>query len=249
VTNIARIGTSGWSYSQWRAGIYVGTPQSKHLTRYAEYFSTVELNSSFYRLPPQTHIHGWLNKTPADFRFAVKAWRAITHDLRLKNCTKELQECAALWHQFGPKIGPILFQLPPSLARDDALLTDFIQQLPQDFHYVFEFRHPSWQAEPIFDILAAAHITLCHSHMKEWTAPRILTSDLLYIRLHGATAWFKGAYSEEFLKTLAEFIQTSTAQTAYIFFNNTMIGSTATDNALTLTKMFESPQKCPIISK
>jgi uncharacterized protein YecE (DUF72 family) len=234
------IGASGWSYPQWKQGLYAGCPQKKWFSCYAAHFPAVELNSSFYRLPPQAYIQRWVDQAPPDFRFAVKAWRGITHDARLRDCEDKLAACLMVFRGFGDKLGPVLFQLPPSLKRDDALLAEFLAMLPRDMQYVFEFRHASWQDDLVYALLNEAGMAICRSHVKTWQNPPITTGQLFYARLHGANDWFKGAYSEDFLTDLSHLIKASAARTAYVFFNNTMLGNDAPDNARVFNTLLAS---------
>jgi len=167
-------GTSGWSYPQWKQGMYEGVPQSKWLACYAEHFTTVEQNSSFYRLPAEKAVLKWAEATPESFRFAVKAWRDITHYKRLRNCEESLEQCMRLFRMFGKNLGPVLFQLPPSFKRDDALLADFLALLPDDITAVFEFRHASWQDKKVYSLLEKHRATLCHPHVMEWGLVKLL---------------------------------------------------------------------------
>lgn len=140
-----RIGTSGWHYTPWRGPFYPETMKPKDfLSFYMARFSTAELNNPFYRLPTVAAVEGWRDTTPDDFLFAWKASRFITHMIKLKNAESALQLMFGRADILGDKLGPILFQLPPSLKADRERLANFLALLPSGHRYAFEFRHPSW---------------------------------------------------------------------------------------------------------
>jgi uncharacterized protein YecE (DUF72 family) len=235
-----RAGTSGWSYPQWKHTFYQGCPQREWLHCYSGHFSSVELNSSYYRLPAEQTARHWAEMIPAGFLICAKAWRGITHYARLRHCENKLGDCLKLFRLFGDKLGPVLFQLPASFKRDDAVLADFLKLMPDDIEPVFEFRHRSWQHDDIFAQLEKAGATLCHSHMKTWLTRRILTSPMLYIRMHGTRGWFNGAYSERALRMLASYIRKTGVKKAFVFFNNTFHDDDALKNAAFLDKLLHS---------
>jgi uncharacterized protein YecE (DUF72 family) len=149
-----RIGCSGWSYRDWRQGLYKDVPTSRWLSRYAEAFDTVEVNGTFYRLAKRETVEGWVEQTAPGFLFAVKASRYLTHMRRLRNIEEGV---ARFWEPLEPlresgRLGPVLWQLPESFERDDDLLAAALELLPPARH-CFEFRHPSWFAEPVRQLL------------------------------------------------------------------------------------------------
>jgi uncharacterized protein YecE (DUF72 family) len=236
-------GTSGWSYAAWKPAFYPRELSAgDYLAHYATQFPTVELNSSFYRLPPERNIHRWRSVVPSHFRFALKAWGAITHERRLRDCEAELTAQLLMMRQFGEKLGPVLFQLPPSLAAEDGLLESFLGRLPQDYGYAMEFRHPSWFCERTYATLARHGVALCHAHFRQWT-PADNPPDLpfLYIRLHGAQKRHDGPYDSAFIARLAARLREN-GHTAYVYFNNTMHGDATHDAAQLLTLA----QVCPV---
>src|SRR5215467_10717688 len=140
-----RIGTSGFSYKEWVGGFYPEkTPGTKMLEYYAARLPTVEINMTFRRMPRRELLEGWAAKTPAHFRFALKAPQRITHFARLRATGETLDYFIETAQALGERLGPMLFQLPPDLARDDALLADFIGQIDQRVQPAFEFRNSSW---------------------------------------------------------------------------------------------------------
>jgi uncharacterized protein YecE (DUF72 family) len=140
-----RIGCSGWSYDEWRGGLYPeGLPARRRLERYAEVFDTVEVNATFYRLPKEKTVRGWCEEVPGDFLFAVKSSRYLTHTKRLRDIGDGV---ARFWEPLEPlrrsrRLGPVLWQLPENFERDDDLLAEALERLPCADH-CFEFRHPS----------------------------------------------------------------------------------------------------------
>src|SRR6478735_2468751 len=140
-----RIGCSGWVYKHWR-GILCpeGLPQTRWFQRYAEEFDTVEINASFYRVPLAKTFDGWREKAPDGFSYAVKVSRCITHLKKLAGVEEALHEFVGLARKLGPTLGPLLYQLPPSLKLDLARLDNFLKLVPKDFSNVFEFRNKDW---------------------------------------------------------------------------------------------------------
>lgn len=179
------IGTSGWSYASWKPAFY---PENCPAKRFLEYYSTqlnaVELNATFRRMPSASAIAGWVNATTSDFRFSAKAHQSITHFKRLKDTDESLRfflQSMEPMRQSG-KLGPILFQVPPNLQADTALLEKFVQHLPSAYRFAFEFRHASWFTEAIYRILKSRNVALCWAESEKIATPRISTSNFLYYR-------------------------------------------------------------------
>src|SRR3954470_21691343 len=156
------IGCSGWSYTDWRGRLYPeGLPQSRWLERYAEVFDTVEVNNTFYRLPTENAVRGWVERTPDDFCFTVKASRYLTHVKRLK----EMPTYVARFYERiqalveSPKLGPVLWQLPENFHRDDERLAGALEALPPGRH-CFEFRHASWFHGDVYALLREHGVAL-----------------------------------------------------------------------------------------
>src|SRR5882757_3732740 len=146
------IGTSGYVYRHWRGGVFypAGLRHPDELEFYAREFTTVELNNSFYRLPTLEAFKSWRRRTPDDFLFAVKASRFITHMKRLKDCGDSIKLLFERVKGLGPKLGPILFQMPPKSNPNIERLAEFLGLLPRRHEYVFEFRNEKWFQEEIF---------------------------------------------------------------------------------------------------
>ena len=178
------IGTSGYNYPEWKGSFYPSDlPASKMLPYYAERFSTVEINYSFYRLTNEKTLEGWAKATPDGFTFTLKAPRRITHDARLRECEELLDVFCARARILGPKLGVLLFQLPPYFRKDVSLLDAFLDAMPPDIRATFEFRHESWKPEDVFARLRARNIALCIADSEKMTTPLVMTSNYGYFRL------------------------------------------------------------------
>lgn len=222
-----RIGTSGFSYPQWKTAFYPkGTAALAH---YARHFDTVEINNSFYRLPAPETLKRWAGLVPPDFCFAVKAWRGITHGGRLRD-PEVLGTFMARMQGLGERLGPILFQLPANLPFDAPLLADFLQTLPKGHRYAFETRHDSWNDERAHALLFDRQVALVHAHRQGWSK-RVYTAPFAYLRLHGTRGAYRGSYVDAFLKQLPAELEDHALDQAYVYFNNTMEGMTAVRNA------------------
>jgi uncharacterized protein YecE (DUF72 family) len=231
------VGTAGWSYANWRGAFYPrGLKQGDWIGFYAEHLKTVEVNTTFYRLPPETMLKGWVEKTPRDFLFAVKAWRAITHYKRLKDCREQVKVFLARLWPIKAKCGPILFQLPPKFACDPARLEAFLAVLPEERRFAFELRDPDWHREEVYRLLASRNAAFVPFELAELTAPRIATADFVYVRLHGRHDRYRGAYSEAALEDWAGWLTARMAEgrDAYVYFDNTDEADHALRNALAL---------------
>ena len=179
-----RIGTSGYNYPEWRGSFYPARfSPSKMLPYYAERFSTVEINYTFYRMPNAKTVAGWDAETPAGFCFALKAPKRVTHDARLRNVDEPLRYFLDTARRLGPKLGPILFQLPPNFKQDIDRLGGLLDGLPPDLRYAFEFRHPSWFADEVYARLRAKNAALCVADTEHGTTPLVATADFGYLRL------------------------------------------------------------------
>ena len=192
------IGTSGWSYMHWKENFYPEDLSSKKwLSFYSENFTTVEINNTFYRVPRETTVKNWVKTVPSDFLFSVKASRYITHQKRLHDCKESLEYFFSVIKHFQGKLGPILFQLPPSFKMNKERLIDFITLLEPKMQIVFEFRHESWFVEEIYDLLRENNIALCITDLGGHQSPEVLTADFTYLRLHGPKKAYQGTYGKK----------------------------------------------------
>ncbi len=236
--NRAYIGTSGWNYNHWIDVFYPkGLPSSKWLGFYAQHFDTVEINFSFYRLPERETFEKWQKETPKDFTFAVKASRYITHLKRLRDPQDPLERMINNARGLGDKLGPILYQLPPSFKIDMERLRTFLELLPKDLKHVMEFRNPSWQAEEVFKLLREYSVGYCI--MSAPGLPRVMevTAPFAYIRMHSGGVETEGNYEEPMLEWWAEqVIKILEKVDVYVYFNNDYKGF-AVQNAKRLREL------------
>jgi len=230
------IGTSGWHYDHWRDRFYPAKlPKAEWLEFYARHFTTVELNNSFYRLPSENAFATWYHSSPPNFTFAVKVSRFITHIKRLKNSEEALEKFISRAKILKDKLGPLLYQLPPSLHRNDEVLESFLSNLPREIRHVFEFRHHSWLEEKVFEILHRYNVGLCVFDMPSLSCPLVATADFAYIRFHGSGVLYSSCYSDKELTDWAEKLAdfAPNLEAVYIYFNNDIEGF-AVRNAKTL---------------
>jgi uncharacterized protein YecE (DUF72 family) len=188
VTGRLHLGTSGFAYPAWKGTFYPEKlPASGFLGFYADRFDTVEINNTFYRFPSEKVLAGWKAGTPEGFTFAVKANQRITHFSRLRDAGKVTGEFVARVGALEDRLGPVLFQLPPVLQRDDDRLGAFLGVLPPGGRYALEFRHASWFERPVLDLLSRAGAALCISEDGDLDPPREITAPFTYVRLRRET--------------------------------------------------------------
>jgi uncharacterized protein YecE (DUF72 family) len=222
---VASIGTSGWSYDHWTPELYPpGLAPGRRLAGYAESFSTVELNSSFYRWPRPEAFRSWRQRLPAGFRMSVKAPRGLTHARKLHEPEAWIERIAAGWHELGDKRAVLLVQLGPAQARDDARLAYFLQAVPRWIPVAMEFRHPSWQHEDVFAILQARGAAYCVMSGAQLPCILRVTAPFAYVRMHGPDHdhLYGGSYSEGDLAWWADRIREweRAGTDALVYFNN-----------------------------
>ena len=236
------IGTSGWHYDHWRDRFYPEKLiKAKWLEFYASHFTTVELNNSFYRLPSEAAFATWHDSSPANFTFAVKVSRFITHIKRLRNTEEAVENFVDRAKILGEKLGPLLYQLPPNMHRNDEVLESFLSTLPRGMKHVFEFRHESWLKEKVFEILHRYNVGLCVFDMPSLTCPVVTTADFAYVRFHGSTGLYWSCYSDEELADWAKRLANLAVnlKAVYIYFNNDA-EAFAVRNAITLRAYLET---------
>lgn len=190
------------------------------LAYYSQRFHSVEVNNTFYHLIPHAAVLEWRKATPADFRFAVKGSRFLTHMKKLRDPEVGLERFFDRIELLGPKLGPILFQLPPRLLIDPERLQYFLQALPRTHRYAFEFRDPSWNAPIIYDQLRKYKAAYCIFDLAGFQSPLEVTTDFTYIRLHGPGAKYQGSYDDRALRSWAARIRRWNLKDSYIYFDN-----------------------------
>jgi len=226
------VGTSGFYYDHWKGIFYPpDLPKSRYLAYYVQHFRTLELNATFYHLPRAKSVEHWRALAPQGFLYALKAHRSITHYKRLRECREEIYRFLHLIKPLRPHLGPILFQLPPSLHLDASLLASFLHLLPAGYSYAVEFRHDSWYTREIFDLLRRYEVALCLHDFGRKSVPPVATSSDVYIRLHGPDGHYGGSYSDEALRQWAGTIEDFIAHNKRVFcyFNNDFEGNAIKD--------------------
>ncbi|MDQ2711278.1 MAG: DUF72 domain-containing protein [Acidobacteriota bacterium] len=237
-----RIGTSGWHYKHWVGTFYpLRTAPAKMLPFYLEHFDTVEVNNSFYHLPKKPALEHWRTSTPADFTFAVKGSRFLTHMKKLKDSEVGLGRFLDAVEVLGEKLGPILFQLPPNWEIDLQRFRSFLALLPQYHRYAFEFRNQSWETPATYSLLREYNTGYCVFDLAGYQTPIRLTSDFAYVRLHGPGGKYQGSYADDVLASWAEQITRWQAElrAVYVYFDNDDSGF-APSNALRLKQLISS---------
>jgi len=236
------VGTSGWHYDHWRGLFYPGElARAKWLGFYARSFKTVELNNSFYHLPTERAFTRWRDSSPEGFVFSVKVSRFITHIKKLKAGVEPLENFLSRAGLLREKLGPLLYQLPPGMKRNDDTLEAFLAILPPQRRHVFEFRHESWLNEAVFAILRRHGAGLCVFDMPGLTCPVVATADFAYIRFHGSSGLYSSRYSDQEISDWVERIAGlgRGLRAVYIYFNNDA-RAYAVDNAKMLEQMLKS---------
>jgi uncharacterized protein YecE (DUF72 family) len=230
-----RIGCSGFHYKHWRGPFYPEKfAASKMLAFYIQHFDTVELNNTFYRLPPEHAVIDWRESTPPDFVYAVKGSRFITHMKKLLDPEPALDKFFSRSGLLAEKLGVVLFQLPPFLDQDLPRLEAFLQALPEG-RYAFEFRHTGWQTPECYRLLRRYNAAFCAFDLAGAQSPVEITADFTYVRLHGPGGAYQGSYSDEALSAWAQRIHrwSRDLKAVYCYFDND-IGGYAPENALRL---------------
>jgi len=241
------VGTSGYVYSHWENDVFYpkNLPKTKQLEYYSTHFATVEMNYPFYRLPSIESFKKWKEKTPKDFVFALKVSRVITHIRRFHQSKKEWKTFLERALYLEEKLGPFLFQFPPSFKKDPKRLQEFIKMVKKTnskHRFVLEFRHPSWFSKEIFRILKKEkNISLCLADSPKWPQVLEITGDFVYIRMHGGKILYSSDYSKKELKIWVARIKKWLKNNldVYVYFNNDAYGY-AIKNAKTLLGLISS---------
>ena len=231
VSNI-HVGCSGWVYKHWRGLFYPeGLPQKRWFDHYANEFDTVEINATFYRVPLASTFVGWREKAPPGFRYAVKVNRFITHLKKLFECEPEVARFIALAQLLGEKLGPLLYQLPPSLHKDIGRLETFLTLLPNELEHVFEFRHESWYDKEVIELLGDHGIGFVAHDLKGLRSPHWACGRTAYVRFHGTGGKYWGRYSDEELEEWSRWCvgEEQSGRSVWCYFNNDIHGHAIRD--------------------
>jgi len=231
------IGTSGWHYKHWKGTFYPeGLADSKQFDFYKKKFKTVELNNSFYMLPESETFDGWRDAAPKNFLFSVKMSRFITHMKKLNVGKNEINKFLNRAAHLGEKLGPVLFQLPPRWKKNVERFERLLNILPNGYRYTFEFRDHTWYDEEIYALLRKHNASFCIYELEYHTSPLEVTSELVYIRLHGPGKKYQGSYNKRTLKKWAERCRNwkKEGRDVFVYFDNDQKGYAA-QNALDLS--------------
>jgi uncharacterized protein YecE (DUF72 family) len=212
-----RVGTSGWNYAEWKGSFYPDTIKpAAMLPYYAERFGTVEVNATFYRMPAATTVAGWAAAVPPEFTFVLKAPQRITHFARLRDVDEPVRLFCDVARGLGARLGPLLFQLPPSFKKDVARLGDVLYMVPPGLRMAWEFRHDSWFADDVYERLRARNAALAIVEDEDRTTPAVATADWGYFRLRAVD------YTDARLTQWIEVIRTVGAawRDAFVFFKH-----------------------------
>lgn len=217
------IGCSGFHYHDWKGKFYPeGLPQRKWFDFYCEHFSTLELNVTFYRFPQLSFLQNWYQKSPAEFRFSVKAPRAITHYKKFNDTTDLIGSFYDTINTgLQEKLGPVLFQLPPGFSYDEEKLERIINSLNPIFNNVLELRHVSWWRNDVYKTLAGHNIAFCGMSHPTLPDDVIQNIPLVYYRFHGVPNLYRSPYSLEFLQKVVDVVkQNKSTKQGWFYFNN-----------------------------
>lgn len=237
------IGTSGWNYKAWKDTFFQGVRQKEWLEHYTTRFNAVEVNATFYRLLQDNVLQGWLKRTPEGFCFAVKGSRYISHTKRLKDPLEAVRRQRDNLEPLRDRIGAVVWQMPGNLRKDTERLQRFLQALRSEWawaRHAFEFRDTSWFDEEVAGILGQHNMAVCISDAADWPMWDAVTSDLVYVRLHGNRETYQSEYTEEELGHWAERGRNwlSEGRTVHFYFDNTDAGA-APHNGLRLRELLE----------
>jgi uncharacterized protein YecE (DUF72 family) len=234
--NLVHVGCSGWQYQSWRGRFYPAQlPASQWLRYYTETFDTVEVNNTFYRLPPADVFADWRERTPVGFVVTVKASRYLTHMKKLLQPARPLRRLFTRAARLQSRLGPMLYQLPADLRQDVPRLVAFLEAVKRvsaavrqrypsagTFRHVVEFRHPSWYTDEVFTALADRRVSLCLHDKAGSKSPRVAVGPFVYVRFHGPLGTYQGAYSGSALRDWATWLarRRDGGSRVFAYFNN-----------------------------
>ena len=234
------IGTSGWSYPAWKDSFYSGIPQKDWLHHCARHFTGIEINASFYRLQRKETYEKWHEQTPPEFRFSLKANRYLTHSKKLIEPIDPIRREREQAHGLGDKLAVVLWQLPGNFKLNLNRLEAFVNALDQwqDTRHCIEFRHASWFNRDVANCLQKHRIAACQSDAADWKLWDVITTDLVYVRLHGHTCTYSSSYNHASLKKWADKLNhwINAGCDVHVYFDNDARGA-APKNAIQLLGM------------
>lgn len=234
------MGTSGWNYDAWRAVFYGQRPKNEWLGFCARHFSAIEVNATFYRLQNRETFERWRAETPPDFRFAIKANRYLTHNKKLKDPLSPIRIERERALGLGSKLAAIVWQLPHNFRKNVTRLDSFTRALWnwRRVRHAIEFRHESWFDEDVAACLREHRIAVCQSDAADWPLWNAITTDLVYVRLHGHTVTYASAYSDAELRAWARKARRwlKEGRDVHVYFDNDAFGHAPRD-ALRLLDM------------
>jgi uncharacterized protein YecE (DUF72 family) len=233
------VGTSGYNYPEWKGSFYPEKlPAAKMLPYYAERFPTVEINYTFYRTPNEAILDGWNRATPGRFKLTLKAPKRITHDARLRECGDRVRQFFETAATLGPKLGALLFQLPPNLKKDLALFDAFLDAFPPRVCAAFEFRHPSWLDDEVYGRLRARNLALCIADSEKLSTPVEVTADYGYFRLRDE------GYTADDIARWADVVREKSGglRDTFVYFKHEESGKGPEFGRLLMERLGETPQ-------
>jgi uncharacterized protein YecE (DUF72 family) len=238
----AYIGTSGWNYKSWRDDFYGDTPQKEWLRFCADRFTGIEVNGTFYRLQEKSTFEKWRDQTPETFRFAIKGHRYVTHNKKLLDGEESVIRCRESASPLGERLTAVVWQLPAFLKKDTDRLEKFLDALRRwkSTRHAIEFRHKSWFDDKVAERLKRHAVAVCISDAPDWPMWEEVTTDFVYIRLHGHTRKYASSYSKHSLRKWAARIRDwlDENRVVHAYFDNDAEGA-APKNALTLLEMLD----------
>jgi uncharacterized protein YecE (DUF72 family) len=236
----AFVGTSGWNYASWREDFYGGRPAADWLAFCGERFSALEVNATHYRLQSIETFRRWRDATPPEFRFALKAHRYLTHNRKLKDPLGPIRVERDRAAGLGGKLAAVLWQLPHNFRCNLERLEGFARALRawRTVRHAIEFRHPSWFCEEVAARMAAHRLAVCQSDAADWPCWEAVTTDFVYVRLHGHTVTYASSYPDAALRAWARKIRRwmRERRDVHVYFDNDAEGA-APRNALRLIEL------------
>ena len=238
----AYIGTSGWNYKTWKNSFYAGVPQKDWLRFCAEHFSAIEINATFYRLQTKATFKRWHEQTPEHFRFAIKGNRYLTHNKKLADPSPSIRLDRERAAGLGNKLAAVVWQMPRTLHKNIERLRGFATALGRwpEVRHALEFRHASWFDDEVAAYLHARRLAVCLSDAADWPMWDTITTDMVYMRLHGHTRTYASAYGAASLKKWATRIDQwlTEGRDVHVYFDNDAEGAAPRD-ALRLIRLVQ----------